>query len=149
MAWTYDGNPSSSDKNEVRFLIGDTDPLDPLLQDEEIEFLIADEGSARKAAPVAAEAISAKFSRMADEKVGQVEKDFSQLAEAYRKLAADLRRRFALRALAKPYAGGISKADKAIDESSDDRVHPAFERDMHENPAIDGFGSRKDLLGCR
>ena len=39
MAWEYEG-PSASTKDEVRFLIGDTDFEDQLLSDEEIQFLV-------------------------------------------------------------------------------------------------------------
>ena len=39
------------------------------------------------------------------------------------------------------YAGGISKADKSIDESDSDRVLPRFERDQFANPES-GWGTR-------
>ena len=39
MSWEYQG-PSASDKDEVRFLIGDTDVEDQLLSDEEIQYLV-------------------------------------------------------------------------------------------------------------
>jgi hypothetical protein len=40
MAWSYAGNPSSSDKDKYRFLIGDTDSTDAILQDEEIQYVL-------------------------------------------------------------------------------------------------------------
>lgn len=40
MAWTYSGDPKSSDKDMYRFLIGDTIATEPVLQDAEIEFVI-------------------------------------------------------------------------------------------------------------
>jgi hypothetical protein len=42
MAWTYSGDPSSSELDRYRFLIGDTDVDDKVLQDEEINFIIAE-----------------------------------------------------------------------------------------------------------
>lgn len=42
MAWTYSGDPSSSDLDRYRFLIGDTDVDDKVLQDEEIMFILAE-----------------------------------------------------------------------------------------------------------
>jgi len=45
MSWTYSGDPSSSDKDKIRFLIGDTDEFEPIMQDEEINYLIAEHGS--------------------------------------------------------------------------------------------------------
>ena len=42
MAFTYSGDPSSSTANEVRFLSGDVDSLNPICQDAEITYLIAE-----------------------------------------------------------------------------------------------------------
>lgn len=42
MAATYSGNPSSSDSDKVRFLLGDTDMTDPKFQDPEIAFLLTE-----------------------------------------------------------------------------------------------------------
>lgn len=40
MSWTYSGDPSSSELDECRFLIGDTNSAEPIMQDEEIQYLI-------------------------------------------------------------------------------------------------------------
>lgn len=40
MTWSYSGNPNDSDKDKYRFLLGDTDVEEPILQDEEIQFVI-------------------------------------------------------------------------------------------------------------
>lgn len=40
MTWTYSGNPGASDKDKYRFLVGDTNEDQPILQDEEIQFII-------------------------------------------------------------------------------------------------------------
>ena len=37
MTWTYSGDPADNDLDELRFKIGDTDPSDPELQDEELQ----------------------------------------------------------------------------------------------------------------
>lgn len=42
MTWTYSGDPSSGDKDKYRFLVGDTDQTDPILQDEEITFIVSE-----------------------------------------------------------------------------------------------------------
>ena len=39
--FSYSGNPMDSLKDEVRFRVGDTDPLFAMLEDEEIEFLLS------------------------------------------------------------------------------------------------------------
>lgn len=41
MSWSYSGDPASSQLDECRFLIGDTNEESPILQDEEIEYIIA------------------------------------------------------------------------------------------------------------
>ena len=41
MTWTYSGDPASSPRDEVRFLIGDTDASAPLLSDAEVDYALA------------------------------------------------------------------------------------------------------------
>lgn len=131
MAWSYSGNPQSSAKDQVRFLIQDTDSKDQQLTDEEIAFLIELEGSSLKAAIKAVETLYARFARYTDESVGQVRVSWSQRADQYRKLADSLKRHAFVR-LAAPYAGGISRADKETREMNDDRVEPIFTRQLHD-----------------
>lgn len=45
MSWTYTANPSTNRIDECRFLIGDTNENFPIMQDEEIEYLIKEAGS--------------------------------------------------------------------------------------------------------
>lgn len=45
MSFSYSNNPSGSKLDECRFLIGDTDSSQPILQDEEITYLINTYGS--------------------------------------------------------------------------------------------------------
>jgi hypothetical protein len=40
MSWTYSGNPKASVLDECRFLISDTNESAPIMQDEEIQFII-------------------------------------------------------------------------------------------------------------
>lgn len=39
MSWSYSGDPATSIVDKYRFLIGDTDPDEPIMQNEEIEYL--------------------------------------------------------------------------------------------------------------
>ena len=96
MTWTYDGDPTQDRTAEVRFLVGDTDQTDPLVQDEEIEFVLTQyvpvEGSpAWLAAAHVADGIAAKFARKADRSLGSLSISASQQRDHYRELAADLR----------------------------------------------------------
>lgn len=140
MAWSYSGDPSSSAKDKVRFLIGDTLSIDPLLQDEEILSVILDEPNPTLAAAISARAIAAKFSREANRTVGKTSISASDKAKAYLELAKKLEDENTKSKTFKavPYAGGISLSDKAIDEDDPDRTKPFFERDMFENPPKKG-----------
>lgn len=40
MSWTYSGNPANSQIDECRFLLGDTNVSEPIMQDEEIQYII-------------------------------------------------------------------------------------------------------------
>jgi len=133
MEFTYSGDPTKSTKDEVRFLIGDTDVNSPQLGDSEILYAISSEGNALLAAVACATALQARYSRLSDESVGDVSKSYSQRADAFEKLAKALRRRNAERSVC-PYAGGISKADKETNVLDEDRVDNAFNKELHNNP---------------
>lgn len=47
MSWSYSGNPADSERDECRFLIGDTIEDEPIMQDEEIDYLIGAHGTDR------------------------------------------------------------------------------------------------------
>jgi hypothetical protein len=126
--WTYTGNPQSRDLDAVRFLIGDTDADDQQLQDAEINYLLSAHGSVNGAAIAAAEAVMAKYARKVDKAVGDLRISYSQRVEHYAKLVATLKRKVAITAV--PFAGGISLSDKLAREQDDDRVPPAFTRDL-------------------
>lgn len=141
MSWSYSGDPSDSPKDYVRFLIGDTDRDEPLLDNEEIAvFLKLYNNAPMNAAIRCCEQIAAKFSRRVNEAVGQVRMDFSQAAKAYRDMAMDLRRRLAIEDMT-PFAGGISKTQKQAEEQNADRVQPDFTRHMMENHQVSPFTS--------
>lgn len=40
MSFSYSGNPADSQLDECRFILGDTDEAHPIMQDEEIEYMI-------------------------------------------------------------------------------------------------------------
>lgn len=45
MSWSYSGDPTTSAIDRYRFLVGDTDPDAPIMQDEEIQFLADEAGN--------------------------------------------------------------------------------------------------------
>src|SRR5690606_25432890 len=129
VTWTYSGDPSSTDRDAVRFLIGDTDTDDPQVSDEEIDYLLTSHGSVNAAALGAARAILARYSRLVDKSVGDLRLSYSQRVSGYKTLVASLQQRVAM-AVATPFAGGLSKSQKESVEDDSDRVEPAFERDQ-------------------
>jgi hypothetical protein len=95
MSWNYSGDPSDSALDEVRFYVQDTDRDDPLISDEEIEFLIARwspiYGSNIMVASMVAEAIAAKFAREISYSADGVSVGVNELQTKYDALAASLR----------------------------------------------------------
>lgn len=142
---TYSGDPSTNDRDSVRYLIGDTDDCDFLLNDSEIQFALTLEGDIYLAAANAAEAIAAKFSRLSDEKVGQISISCSQKADHYKKLSDKLRAKAQLQ-FGAPYAGGISKCDKDRVEDDTDRVDPKFSKTIFENSRTIGPDQLNDIV---
>lgn len=94
MSWSYSGDPSTSPKDEVRFLLGDTSEDDPLLQDAEIAYLLDEHGGSPLAAAIAGcEGVVAKLSREADMSSGATSISASQRRAHYASLLTQLRRR--------------------------------------------------------
>lgn len=44
MSWSYSGDPSKSELDECRFLLGDTNEAAPIMQNEEIQYIISNAG---------------------------------------------------------------------------------------------------------
>ena len=141
MTWTYGGDPSASALAAIRFLTGDTDTNDQLVSDEEIAWTNNQVTGSDTATTALYEvsyrvmvAIASKFSRLADQSVGDLKVDMFQKATNAREQAALLKQQ-ALREgnTPTPYAGGISVSDKEIDEDNSDIVQPYFSRGQWTN----------------
>jgi len=136
MAWTYTGDPQDSEKDAVRFLIGDTNKDDQLLKDAEIEYLLQrHNGNVNLAAGKAARGLAAMFTRDADKSVGDLRISSSQRASQYEDLAKRLEREAYIRAT--PFAGGISHSQKEKEQHREDRVKPSFKRGQFDKPGAD------------
>ena len=132
--WTY--NPAvGRDLDKVRLWIGDTDSTDPQLQDEEITFFLLDEGAPIRAAVTAADALAARYARVVSTQIGDQKEDAETMIAHYLALANRLRRK-AARTGVLPFAGGISVSDKQTREENTDRVAPAFDRTMQDEPGV-------------
>ncbi len=139
MAWTYSGNPSSCAKDKVRFLVGDTVSSSPLATDEEITWALSNNNqNAILAAKTIAQAISAKFSTMADAEVGPIRVWYASRARNYEYLVKSLEKQsLSSAALTGVYAGGIDPADVQANEDDTSRVGGQFEVGMHDFEVLD------------
>jgi len=148
LTWTYSAVPACCPKDAVRFWIGDTDPDDPLVTDEEIVFALQSEGSNTKLA--AAEilmALAAKFSRAVDTKLGDYSVSLSKKADAFAARAKQFKSEGQLSS-ALPYAGGISVSDKVMQMEDTDRVRPYFSKYMDDTPGVPQNGDLQVGGGC-
>ena len=161
MAWSYSGNPALSRKDEVRFLIGDTnsDSDEQMLTDEEIEYsltlypissdtstIIDHTRQPHMAALVCAEAIWSYFQRQADERLPPVTFEYAARAKNYKIKVDDLRRVVAMRGGLQPYVGGISVLVKESIYTDSDRVRPAFRVKEDDNINSTSANTEQNLL---
>jgi hypothetical protein len=130
MTWTYSGDPASSTKDAVRFLIGDTSAKAPELSDEEVLWLLETEGGVDRAAARGAEALTSKYASIIDKSIGGASISASQRFEHYRQLASRLWASTSL--VGVPWAGGIDANDKLAREADTSLVGPAISRKMME-----------------
>lgn len=152
MTWTYEGTPfpavnpcsglpipaqptSQPCIDTVRFLIGDTDSTDQLLQDGEVLGLLTQNNSSvYQAAIEGARSIAALFARQADKTVGDLHIIASQRTKAYEALIKSLQAQAMRHDAPLAYAGGISISDKENNEEDDDLVAPSFTKGMMDDP---------------
>lgn len=130
MTWTYDPT-MASDRDKVRFRLGDTVAAAALLQDEEINVLLADAGSVTNATIAGADALAMRFASLAQSMTDDIGQsvNYGNRAARYRDLANRLRATASRLAL--PFAGGISQGGKDATAANTDRVFPAFTRTLH------------------
>lgn len=134
MTFTYTGNPAESDLQAIRFLLGDTDETEPLLEDEEITYLAAQWAMSHSvywAAAEAAEAVAARFAREVTVNSDSQTVSTSELQQKYQQLAQQLRLSHH-----QSMAGGYVDAGGMLaHEFRDPNVKRlAFGRGMHDDP---------------
>lgn len=91
MTWSYGGDPAANAKDRVRFIVGDTTSTFPLVSDEEINAVLADQAVPTYAAAAICEALAAKFSVQVDRSIGSTSIGLSRRAQAFAEQAARLR----------------------------------------------------------
>lgn len=155
MAWSYDetdlGTTTASGRlNSVRLLLGDTDTNDQQVQNEEINFGLAQtNNNVYFAAAWCARVVAAKYSRQINTSLdGALSADYTDLAKQYTTLAESLEYQGKKAgAVVGIKAGGISKTAVDVVRANTDRIMPSFRRDRFRNPpnySGDEYGSEYD-----
>lgn len=133
MAWEYDAS-LSTDKDYVRFLIGDTDDRRKLVEDETIEAVLENEPNKFMTAAAVIESLFRGLTAggsIEDRKVGETRTRYQRVADLMKQVHS-LRMRGA--AHMKPSAGGIydSETDTYNKDTSLDKAEIA--KRMMDNP---------------
>lgn len=123
MTWTYDPELITDAEDgrlmEVRFLVGDKDDADHLMQDEEINLIllqfppVADK-PAWLAAAHTCDAIAGMFGRRMQQSIGPLSRAAEQQWEHYRQMAADFRAMYASDGLTTTGMSGITPASPVL-----------------------------------
>lgn len=148
MTWSYSlTDLSSSAKDQTRLMIGDTNPANPLLQDEEINYFLSRRPSPYGAAAEACRALATFYSGLATTQAGDTKIMYSDLSKAFALRAAGFENQAANSGSGLPYAGGISQSDKETQLEDPDRVSPQFALNDDDNyfpvaPASDNTPAR-------
>lgn len=139
MAFSYSGDPSTSIRDRVRFELADTAKNAPILDDEEIDYCIAQEPSTEGAIAKAAESITAKFRRQVNVRVGQLSLDYQARAQQYEALATQWRQ----------VAKGSNNSMPTSIATEGTGGGPFFWRGMHDNPGADVSVKPNGSMGPR
>jgi hypothetical protein len=144
MAFTY-VDPSTNNRDKVRFLLGDTNSADPLFQDSEIAYLLSEWVDVYEAARQGCFVLIAKFTRLADsfsKSVGDisVSESYANKSIEYKLLADNLLQRKMLKAPPRPRAN--ADALKSTDDRNVTDYHTDAWVGVHDNPN-QGIDSRR------
>lgn len=123
MSWSYDPTVlATSEVMQVRFILGDTVAAAPLLQDEEIEFALAQSTSVKRASLMCLTAILQKVANSAvNFRLGPYSEDHTQRLTALRQLQATLEKELS------GYGVPVSNAPLTA---------PIFEHDLMSSPEV-------------
>lgn len=135
MTFSYSGDPASSNRDELRYLIQDTDPGLVLQTDEEIDFLLDrwlnKYDSVTYVAAVAAASISRKFTGLVTVSADGVSVNVADLAQKYRDMAMQLRAEY----VSSQIGGQVDISNIMVGQDPDPTIKPlSFAIGLHDNP---------------
>ena len=120
MAFTYSGNPNDSQKDEIRFILGDYDESSPLLQDAEINFALRKfDSNIFQTAIYLCRRIVMAASNLADSMSGLESVRGSQIQKQYSQRILDLQREMSEISTPNVFFGGIDIPAKFTDHDVD------------------------------
>tara|TARA_R100000808_G_C2073073_1_gene99790 strand:+ start:93 stop:524 length:432 start_codon:yes stop_codon:yes gene_type:complete len=122
----------ATNKDKVRFRIGDTDSNRPLLSDEEINAVLTSKPAVLPASIECVDAILAKIARDVDRNAAGITSSRSQAYNHYLELRKKLEREMVTES--EMFVGGLSKAAKKTFEDDSDFVKPSFGIGQFDNP---------------
>lgn len=132
MAASFDAS-LDSDKDFVRFLIGDTNDSNFFVQDETIIAVLGEENNKYVAASRVAKGIYMQLTgggTLEDRKVGETRIRY-QTAQRFKQIADDLKNRGA--AYMMPWSGGIYKTDRDAFDNNSEKLGIDIARGMDVN----------------
>jgi hypothetical protein len=138
VTFTYSGDPSTSTRNAVRFLINDTDSTDALFSDEELNYLITEWGTnVYEISRACCETLVSRFNRLADstsKSVGDISVSESYTAKAGQ--YQDLANSFLARKMRKspPTFKVNADAMKSTNDRTVDDYNTDFYLGIQDNP---------------
>lgn len=145
-AWTYSGDPTTSQKDQVRYLVGDTNHKDQQAFDAEINFALTQAGSLYAACALVCRAIASKYARDVDSVQNELRTMWSSRQKAYSDQARQFDVKASQNSFATPYAGGISLADKRQQDADPDRIRGQFNIGMDDNYLPVGPAGNEPML---
>ena len=131
MSWSY-SDSLSTDRDKLRFKIGDVDTNDQLLSNELLDALLTERGDPVLAAIAAVEGILAKFAREIDRAALGLGGSRSQKTQFYRDLLKELRAQ-AARSSTSIFFGGGSRSEKETILGDSDNTETPFRVDQFKN----------------
>ncbi len=132
MGFTFD--PAlATDKDKVRFKIGDTEDTAPAVEDETITALLSGGSSVLSASIDITRALIAKYSRLVDKEIGPLRIDHSDRVKNYQRLLNELQEERDRDQTPGVYAGGYLKSVRDANDEDDDVIQLLVEIDMHKN----------------
>ena len=153
MTFTYNGDPSASSLEWVRFQIQDVTSASALFTDEEINGVLSEQANKHLAAAQLCDVLASRYSSQVDftnaalsERKGQLAAQWSARAVALRGLLQD-----EARAAGAPQflMGGQTIQERIDQANSTTSTQPDFGQGMLDNPRAGGAASLASILGGR